>query len=303
MSYILDALRKVERERQQPEVPGIRLVHAPERSSRHRWLILILVILVLVNLAWFAYNFISRQAIESGLAPAKPGKEIEISKTGQAKPSAILQSDINKPDNQKTASLLSAGKTTDQKQLTYAPQSITDLVANDNHQAKPIIPEQSKQAPANQSRVKKQLPAKTAKGTLKPQQASINSAPTRTTINSGKTLYPKHKQSKQTTAREESLNKPDPVIKQSSAQSTEKRDSATNIPMLQQLSADFREQLPQLKINVYVYAENADKAFVIINMRKFQIGDSIEHNLKLVDIGVDSITLSKDGKQFRVARP
>jgi len=73
--------------------------------------------------------------------------------------------------------------------------------------------------------------------------------------------------------------------------------------MLRQMSTDFSEQIPELTINVYVYSEEADNSFVILNMRKYRIGDRIGNNLKLEDIGKDAITLDKNGKKFRIARP
>jgi hypothetical protein len=38
-------------------------------------------------------------------------------------------------------------------------------------------------------------------------------------------------------------------------------------------------------------------------MRKYRIGDRIGENLKLISIGVDGMTLSKNGKKFQIARP
>lgn len=73
-------------------------------------------------------------------------------------------------------------------------------------------------------------------------------------------------------------------------------------PLLDDMSPDFRERVPDLGINVYVYAEEPERRFVMINMRKYREGNRLGEGLVLEAIGKEALTLEFEGTRFRVAR-
>jgi general secretion pathway protein B len=75
------------------------------------------------------------------------------------------------------------------------------------------------------------------------------------------------------------------------------------IPDLKELSSDTRNPLPKLNINVFSYAEKLDDRFVIIDMVKYKAGQLIKDNVRLKEIRSDSIVLEDQYGTFTVERP
>ena len=75
------------------------------------------------------------------------------------------------------------------------------------------------------------------------------------------------------------------------------------IPFLHELDPEFRHALPDLKINVYVYAEQATERFVMIDMVKYTVGSRIKDSVLLKEIRSDSVVLEYNKRLFRVKRP
>lgn len=71
MSYILDALRKVERQRQLGTVPSVATVHAPPRPGRRFW-VLTAVVVVLANAALWLIVVAPRPGGPPESSPASP---------------------------------------------------------------------------------------------------------------------------------------------------------------------------------------------------------------------------------------
>jgi general secretion pathway protein B len=298
MSYILDALRKVERERRQPHVPGINLERTPEPPSHYRWALILIGLLVLINLVWLAYNALSSDSVISedssraGLTKAtelpslsplvlddniKPTQTPNISVLPRQKQSAKPQQ--NKPHNpsQSLAALKARVNKNQQVQLQPAPKQ--QIV-----QPEPIKIEQ---AHINFQPVDDAL------------QPILNGAPKRPVIQQPASLAP---QAKPKIASDKVIKNAPQKTRQATKPSIPVVRHA-NVPLLRKMSSEFRDQIPQLDINVYAYAEDSANTFVIINMRKYRTGDRIEGGLKLVSIGRDGVVFNKDGRLFKLPRP
>lgn len=74
------------------------------------------------------------------------------------------------------------------------------------------------------------------------------------------------------------------------------------IPYLSELSRDMRRSIPEIKINAFVYAKNANDRFILANMEKFREGEEIAEGLILKKIESHSILVEYDGTQFKVRR-
>ena len=75
------------------------------------------------------------------------------------------------------------------------------------------------------------------------------------------------------------------------------------IPLLNDLSTEFRRQVPSLNINVFVYSQNAADRFVIIDMIKYRAGEKLASGLVVGEIRSDSVVLQYQGRKFRINRP
>ncbi len=162
MSYILDALRKSEQERQaaKPEnVTGKLLVNPPQPANKpFKWLLLLGIVntLALAFIAWF---FISKADNETqqGISASIPQN---ISRPGKSESSALLPA---QPSAQNTARQNSAVLTPDRQQ-PYAP-SIAQLI----EEKKDAIKQSEIIKPRQQNLIKKFTPVK--KDSTKPKAA------------------------------------------------------------------------------------------------------------------------------------
>jgi general secretion pathway protein B len=345
MSYILDALRKVERERSQPVAPSINFDRPIEQPEKYHWGRFVVIALVLINLIWLAYNAltpkvnkndesantINKSSTTSDASKITPAKTVETAIQAKTETSQPIEVDKQQAKQIEVKKIEAEKQLVKKEQIKNTPQSIDELMAsvgNDKPvqskpletkpapvqsaqtkpvQARPTQPEPEISAIQKQSAVKMQ---QTKPEPVKPNQPSqikksdqnrltktTNKPQTKPTDLPVKATQP---------APIRAAKKPKPskkVTKVPRKPSTAERNATNNIPMLRQMPTDFSEQIPELNINVYVYSEEVDNSFVIINMRKYRVGDRIGNNLKLDDIGKDAITLNKKGKKFRIARP
>jgi general secretion pathway protein B len=74
-------------------------------------------------------------------------------------------------------------------------------------------------------------------------------------------------------------------------------------PRWQDLPLEERESLPAPRIDVHVFAQEPERRFVLINLRKYHAGDKLDNGATLDAILSDGIVLSYGGRQYRVDRP
>ena len=71
----------------------------------------------------------------------------------------------------------------------------------------------------------------------------------------------------------------------------------------QDLPAEERNRLPVPRIDVHVFATDPARRFVLVNLRKYQEGETLDQGVKLDTISADGIVLSYHGQRYRVDRP
>lgn len=76
----------------------------------------------------------------------------------------------------------------------------------------------------------------------------------------------------------------------------------SNPPYLSGMSYGFRRKVPNIQINVFVYSEKEEDRMVMIEMRKYQAGMEIAKNMTLKEIRKNSIVVEYDGKVFQIKR-
>ncbi len=73
-------------------------------------------------------------------------------------------------------------------------------------------------------------------------------------------------------------------------------------PLLQDMPMPFRQSVPELNLDVHVYAAAAEQRFVLLNMNKYHEGDALPQGLVLERITAEGIVVSHQGQRFRVLR-
>ena len=81
------------------------------------------------------------------------------------------------------------------------------------------------------------------------------------------------------------------------------KPTADKAPLLRDLPADFRAEVPSLSLDVHVYAPAAKDRFVLINMKKYREGDQLAEGPRIAEITEDGVVLNYRGRVFRIARP
>lgn len=74
-------------------------------------------------------------------------------------------------------------------------------------------------------------------------------------------------------------------------------------PRWEDLPFDERANLPAPRIDVHVFAQEPERRFVLIKLRKYHAGDTLDDGTTLDAILSDGIVLSHGGRQYRVDRP
>ncbi len=75
------------------------------------------------------------------------------------------------------------------------------------------------------------------------------------------------------------------------------------VPFLSELPAEFRHTVPEMKVNVFVYSEQPEQRFVMVDMVKYTTGERIKESIILKEIRPDSFVVEYNNRTFRIKRP
>jgi general secretion pathway protein B len=251
MSFILDALKKSESDRQRQNGPALFEVKvAPPRTRLPLWALAIAALLV-VNLAivmWMVLRHPARAAAEEGLA-------------GVATPAVA-------------------------------------------HPATAAAPAATP-APAPTPAVAPSVVAAAAPVTAAP---TVPAAPLTTAARaSGAGAGAASAETPGTTGTSEESNPDDyaPAQEHPAAQALGnhvKRGTAEGVPLYQDAAGTPGTQIPQLRLDLHVFAERPQERFVMINMHKLREGDTLPEGVHVDSITPDGAILSYKGSRFLLPR-
>jgi general secretion pathway protein B len=94
------------------------------------------------------------------------------------------------------------------------------------------------------------------------------------------------------------LRRPDPLLNDEDA----KADNEEVLPSINQVNLTGAQALPELHLDVHVYATKAGDRFVYINMRKYHEGNSLPEGLVVEHIRRDGVVLNYQGLRFILPR-
>ena len=81
-----------------------------------------------------------------------------------------------------------------------------------------------------------------------------------------------------------------------------RRGTASGVPLYQDLSATPGTHLPQLRLDLHVFAARPQDRFVMINMHKLREGDTLPDGVHLDSITPEGAVLSYNGSKFLLPR-
>jgi general secretion pathway protein B len=259
MSYILNALRKSEQERQAQQaetIAGRILANQPPTRHKTSKIVIILIITNLIVLAGFFW-FIRKQPDSAPAAAINKSVAPELT---PAQPSPALA--VPNRMAEKTRLSVNTAPVPTAKSKTLRAKT-----------APAIQPPLAKPTPVTNNQSKSvQSPAK-----------SVSQIPEPATV----------------------LQSPIAPTETAAPNNTDSASAAepASIPFIFELPADFRHSVPELKINVFVYSNQASEHFVMIDMVKYRVGDLIKESVLLKEIRSDSLVVEYNHRTFRIKRP
>lgn len=308
MSYILEALRKSERDRLAAQTPTLpNLLTDPPRRRPHWgfWLLGGLLLLNGLGLAWLWFHGWPKPAAQSAATPSD-------------RPMAVAAL----PPTQPVPGITSAQPALPKAIQADTPSTETirlDAVPPANPAPKPsasvAAPVVRKPPPPQASTEGKGIPK-----AIHPPQSGPRRVP--------KPAQPAEpeEEAEMLTEAEEAMPVPEPPVmsrrlpRPSAAQRLpppikaapmpEDEEAAApeshahdGIPWLSAMPMDFRQRVPQFNINIFAYSPAPEERFAIIDMRKYRVGDRIPGDALLLDIRPDCLVLELDGQRFKFPRP
>lgn len=264
MSYILNALRKSEQERQskQPEsVTNRILMHPPERkSSVIGWIALAILgnVAAIAGIIWYVQNLPEPSRVDP--APA-------------ASPVVLADSESKGQPNIKPIELPKIRESLP----TPKPVQSTERIATSKPKENPIKPVLT--TPAKPAPVKIKEPVEDAEKT-----ASV--------VDNRSFDEASEPVQDMTAIALVAEQKPEP-----------EPESANKIPYFSDLPNDFRQSVPKMAINVFVYARDPAERFVIINMVKYKAGQLTKDEVAIKEILPKSLVLNYRDQTFQIAQP
>ena len=81
-----------------------------------------------------------------------------------------------------------------------------------------------------------------------------------------------------------------------------RRGTADGVPLYQDWAASGGASLPQLRLDLHVYAARPEERFVMINMHKLREGDSLPEGVHVDSITPEGVVLSYRGAHFLLPR-
>jgi len=272
MSFILDALKRAERERRLERAPDLNAVFEESEGSRAS------------GLHWFAVGvafLVGAMLVALFLWPKKPPPEV-ISKHEEpaVKVVASLTSDQKKPLPDRPEAKPSPRKKVAPKKgvevyrevrlpAKTAPQPISPPVKKQEI-VKPakVTPTQKSEGPPQ----KKRPPDTSIEPGVSKKKVSA-SRPTKPTVPKIQDTSPPPATAPKETA---SLEPPKSKIEQATdIPEPQPKAKEETVPLLQDLPDEVRKKLGEFEINVHGYSKDPAESLVFINMQKYRVGDRI----------------------------
>jgi|GEM_PF-240962 len=313
MSYILDALRKSEKERQAGQVPGLPDLVSEGVKPSSRWLVWVVVLLLLINLSGLAYWLYLKTHQDQApvLASAVTGENPAGAATAVTDEQSISPAVVNSgvpPELTTPSAPVPSTAVPVEAPAAVRPDS-ADVHAP--AQATPVIPAPAQVPPQIQAESGPVVPpvARSTPSTPAPRSGELPYFPPQ---NPSGTRTP---QNSVPATQDEDFDDLDAEMEAeserlASGSSVETEPEAAPVqhgirpgtPHLRDLPFEFQEKVPPFKITMFAYSKYPAERFVIIDMKKLRVGDRLPGGILLLEIQSENLVLELDGQKFLIPR-
>lgn len=299
MSYILDALRKAEMERELSRVPGIssrqQLARAVGLLPGRYWLIVVAALVLGMSIPWLWHRSGTAFQAQLPVAVAAAADAAQGAEAGVVEPAGM-----------------------ERRMPAPAPAAVQAEPLVTARKSVPVIPE-PEPAPAVQAEVAGSVEAPEAVQRSKQDHAVAT--------DSGAPAVPSPEESWSRQQRgvdsvvamiaaeaergwpvsaddDSPPAPPAPVPDAGSTDISKDRgmEDESLPPLLRTLPYRFQTTLPKIVINAQAYADAVDDRFVIINMKKYRQAERTQDGIEIESIGKGYLLLSYQGQRFRLQR-
>ena len=299
MSFILDALKKSETDRQRQNGPALFEVRvAPPRNGLPLWAVGLAVLLA-VNLVIVAWVLLRRPAAAevANAAPAQTGSQATSAYPGAGQGSAPQ----------------AAGAAQGQAMQTYPPPAAGPAPGSGPPAGSPGAQQGQGMAPASGTvtvgGTAPTSPLAQTAGMTQPAPASAAGAlaPVGPQPPAGANDV-RGGQSDATGQRDAAQLNPDDYAPATDAPAPNafgnhvSRGTSSGVPLYQDAALAAGTHLPELRLDLHVFAAKPQERFVMINMHKLHEGDSLPEGVRVESITPEGAVLSKDGSRFLLPR-
>ncbi len=366
MSYILDALRKSERDRRAGAVQSVvdMPIDSEDQTAGKPWLAILIAVLICINLVTLLVVFLynrepSAPIVSSDRQPDRPEAKPKTRSHSEAAPNTIdkVAVEVSSPVKDPKPDIESIRPNQEQIRPSQPVKNPVKNTAAPNRTAQPPAKVQDKPSkienkivhraqidpsepaakevvpalqgerptvsaaspsvPTNRESSKSQFVDRNAQASteptkVKPRLQTVEKKPSRIPPAVEPNKPGKDKPVRKTTITAKAST-PIAKTKLPAAPSTRStipqpappkpEEPEPSVPFLKDLPRDFQRQVPKMNINVFVYSDNIDERFVIINMVKYKNGQQLREGPIIEDIRPDSIVLKYRDLDFRVNRP
>lgn len=307
MSYILEALRKSERERVQNQAPSIGITPVEQPHQKSRWPVWAIPALLIINVLVLFFVL--------GKPSIKPDSQTLANNNRESEG----PSPVNKLPAQEIGARTSENEPYSRPVI---PESDTDSVSPPTQ-----IAETTRQNPVLHPKKSKKLSPKPRLKTVDPVKQPtppLRSASAEnqdrfeppailekrlSRIGSQKPTSESRNPQTKRVATKRIADIPNSIPTNNSKPATQvaiKDDTETpenSIPLLREMPPDFQRRVPTLKVNVFAYSDIPQERFAIVNMIKYREGQAPDKGLVIEEIGPDSMVLRYEDKKFRYGGP
>ncbi|MCK8603565.1 general secretion pathway protein GspB [Desulfoferrobacter suflitae] len=300
MSYILDALKKSDQERNRGAAPGLQTVHATPQpaSSRRPWWIGLLLFALLLNAGLILYWLRPWSAATPDLRAARQEKAGENRKETLAK---VIPAD----ENGVPAAAVSKPHVTPQSSPGTAMETHSPRVEPDRTDIAPAA-ERRDPRPAQSKVAKKPVTAKTVDAPMPTQpakpleQAKSAHAPSTEKRAAGNAMSVEKLAELNSQMIEKALMIRDGTAERGSAQpKAAPALEKPQVPGLKDLPRAIQKEMPKLELSFLVFSQQPKDRMVSINGQMTREGQEVAPGLKLEEITPDGAIFSYKEHRFK----
>lgn len=318
MSYILNALRKSEKERRAAQSPKLEIGTLDSSPPKKKWISWLLFILLFINIftvAYFVWFQPQKRTVPILSRTPEEIDRIENNQSIDGRQNAIAK---NHPKLSAKALTRILGDTVSGDGPGFDPQeSIAEMVnsrrnrvkANTNADISNIVTDEGNEYPDENFR--KYIAEIAQRAQIGEEESQVLQDFLEKMESNSRSQFPAEKPIETTTE--------NPTLANIELEST--KPSKRKLPkplkpkrflqtendeqpkLLKDMPPEFRRTVPDVNINVFVYDEDIEERFVIIDMKKFKEAQSIAEDMTLEKILPDSLLVRYQGKKFRIKRP